>query len=247
MSPTGGNPSWASRPNELRDASAPNVLRQGSPDAGVAATARRGPIARGFSIPAVVLLAGFLLLSLAPRFLDELTAIQDPCAAVEDLLADPTIEPFDVEPVEWMPLQVAPGFEVTLNRPTTLEIVVAGRVNPEESRIELIDDGFVDGYQQSWVGLTHHASFTAQRFATMEGALGFQAFANRYACQFANEAFRGPRGSIGLQIRYASGQPIGEQVSWVSGTTRVLVSVDHPAAPPDHERIESVVALVGVP
>lgn len=247
MSRSGGDAGRASRPNELRDAAAPNVLHRGTPDEGIGAPDVGRPTARSVSIPAVVLLAGFLLLSLAPRFLDEIATTQDPCAVVADLLADSTIEPFDVEPVEWMPRHAPAGFEVTLNRPTTLEMVVAGRVNPEESRIELIDDEFVDGHEQYWEGPSYNISFTAQRFASTEGALAFQAFANEFACQFANETFRGPRGSIGLQIRYADGAPIGEQVSWVSGTTRVLVAVRHPAPPPDHERIESAAALVGVP
>ena len=247
MSHSAGDPGGAPRPNELRNAAAPNVLNTATSGSAMDPGNARRPTASGLLLPAAVLLGGLLFLAVAPRFLDEIAITRDPCAVVDDLLAESAPEPFDVEPVEWMPRQMPAGFEVTENRPTTLETVVAGRVNPEASRIELLEDGFVDGYEQFWDGPTYNISFTAQRFASTEGALAFQAFANQFACQFANETFVGPRRSIGLQIRYGEGPPIGEQVSWVSGTTRVLVAVRHPAPPPDHQRIESATALVGIP
>ena len=246
MSQPGGDDRW-SRPNQIRDAATPNVLHQRTPLGGLDTPVVSGPTPRPLVIAALLLLAGVFVLAVVPLVRDDVSMSRDSCAVVDDLLENSTVEPFDVEPIQWMPRRVAPEFDVTENRPTDLETVVAGRVNPGESRIELVKDGFVDGYEQFWDGPTYNISFTAQRFASTEGARAFQAFANRFACRFANEAFRGPRGSIGLQIRYAAGQPIGEQVSWVSGTTRVLVSVRHPAPPPDHERIESAAALVGVP
>jgi hypothetical protein len=167
-----------------------------------------------------------------------------PCEEVEVLLAGRQFESIDAQPEAWMPDRDVPGYQLSDARRSTLDEVAAGRKNPEDSRRELTRDGFVAAFDQRWDGPTDHLEFGAQRFSTTQGALDFQAFATRYACQFANEAFRGPRGSVGLQIRFASGRPIGEQLTWVSGTTRILVFVDFDAPPRDHSRVESLVELV---
>jgi len=57
-----------------------------------------------------------------------------------------------------------------------------------------------------------------------------------YGCTFANASFSAPAGGVGLQVRYETGDPIVEQVSWVSGKRRFLVTVGHGAPPPGHER-----------
>jgi hypothetical protein len=172
---------------------------------------------------------------------------RNPCEEVEVLLAERRLESVEAEPAGWMPHSEpleSIGYAFADGGPMTLDDVVQTRRNPDESREELEHDGFVSGFDQRWVGPSDHVEFAAQRFATTEGALAFHAFANRYACQFVNVAFRGPHGSIGLQIRFASGRPIGEQLTWVSNTTRILVFVDFDAPPPDHARVESLAELV---
>lgn len=236
-------PGADAQPNVLRDAATPNVLRQSVRVAGATSVAGDRRAARSWTVPGALLIVLLIVVSVGPRFLNEVLT-RDPCAAVEDLLSSGAPEGRDMEPVDWMPRRVAAGYQLGLDRPTSLEIVVAGRRNPEESRIELVRDGFRDGYEQDWDSSADHVEFGAQRFATVDGAVAFQAFANRYACQFANEAFRGPRGSVGLQIRFAKGPPIGEQVSWVSGATRLIVFVSHSGPPSDHSRVESLVELV---
>ena len=141
-----------------------------------------------------------------------------------------------------MPPGILPGYELAGQHAMTLEQVVASRVNPEEVRVELLKDRFVDAFEEEWRGL-HDVGFAAYRFEDTAGALAFHHFGNRFACQFANEAFRGPRGSIGLQVRYDSGR-IGEQVSWVSSGTRIVVISFHDEAPTDHSVIEALVAQV---
>lgn len=237
----GGEPT----PNVLRDAATPNVLRQSVPIAGAPSAPGQRRAGGSWSVPGGLVIVLLIVASIVPRIVGDVSS-KDPCAAAEELLSGSTPETLDAEPAEWMPTRLAAGYRLTLDRPTSLEVVVAGRRNPEESRIELVRDRFVDGYEQSWDSSVDHVEFGAQRFATVDGALAFQAFAIRYACQFANEAFRGPRGSVGLQIRFAEGPPIGEQVSWVSGATRLIVFVDHPAPPPDHARLESLVALIPI-
>lgn len=249
MNRPGVDSEWASRPNVLRDAAPPNVLRQSERWSGAPSDIPGPPISRGPAMAAVLLVAILFIGSVAVRMFEEPTtqepATPDACAQVESLLSDPAREAFNAEPADWMPTRVAEGYQLTLDRGTSLEIVALSRVNPEESRIELARDGFRDGHEREWDSSIDHVSFDAQRFFTVEGALAFQAYANRYACQFANEAFRGPRGSIGLQIRFESGR-IGEQVSWVSGTTRVIVFVTFDVPPPDHARVESLVELIPI-
>lgn len=237
------SPSDEPRPNELAQERPPNVLVQASIDVASSPNLGQQSPGRRQKLPGVL---GVLLLAsvaVAPRAVVAV-ATQTPCERVEVLLAARNLEYLEADPVEWMPPPELPGYRLTQDGPTTLEEVARGRKNPDESRKELTRDGFVMGYDRSWDGPNDHLEFGAQGFATSEGALAFHAFANRYACQFANEVFPGPRGAIGLQIRFASGKPIGEQLSWVSGTTRILVFVDHVAPPADHSRVESLVGLI---
>ncbi len=235
-----GLPSKGPIPNVLRQQSRPNELRRRGADVRSSIAVGRSPGMRVAGVLAVLLLAGLVV---APMAVDAVSTLT-PCETVEVLLATRDREDLDLEPIEWMPSVATPPYNLTLDRPTTLDIVVESRRNPEESRVELIRDGFVDGYERSYAGPRDHLEYGAQRFSSPDGALAFQAFANRYACQFANEVFRGLRGSIGLQIRFASGKPIGEQVSWVSGATRIVVFVDFDEPPPDHFRVEVLTRLV---
>jgi hypothetical protein len=238
-----GAPSNGPIPNVLREVTQPNTLYQPRSDITGQFVAQEQPRGgRLAGVLGVLLLAGVVV---APMTV-EAVATQTPCETVEVLLATRDREDLDLAPIQWMPEVATPPYELTLDRQITLEILVASRRNPEESRIELVRDGFVDGHERSYVSSRDHIEYGAQRFQTAEGALDFHAFANRYACQFANETFRGLRGSIGLQIRFASGKPIGEQVSWVSGTTRLLVLVDFDEPPTDHFRVEVLTRSVRV-
>jgi hypothetical protein len=236
-------PSTGPIPNVLRQESQPNRLHQPGGDVTVPVLIRAQPRAsRLTGVLAVLFLASVVVAPMAVEALGTHT----PCEAVEVQLATGDREDLALDPIEWMPDVATPPYELTLDRAITLKTLVASRRNPDESRIELVKDGFVDGYERSYASPKDHIEYGAQRFRTADGALAFHAFANRYACQFANETFRGLRGSIGLQIRFASGKPIGEQVSWVSGTTRLLVFVDFDEPPPDHFRVEVLTRLVRV-
>lgn len=120
----------------------------------------------------------------------------------------------------------------------------AERRNPLESLAELLQDGFVREAAIDWTGRDGlPGGAFAQTFRSAAGALAFDSFATRYACQFSNVAFVGPRGGIGLQIRYAAPPPISEQVSWIRGTTRVVVGVSFVAVPPDHAALAAAVSI----
>ena len=166
------------------------------------------------------------------------------CEQTEVALAGQQVHAPDTRPVAWMPSAV-PGLQLVDSRWTTLESVAAGRKNPDASRRELGRDGFVGGFESAWEGRGNHVEFEAQQFATRDGAVAFQAFAMRYACMFANVAFLSSQGAVGLQIRFATGRPIGEQLSWVSGTTRLVVFAGFDAPPPNHGLVEQLAVLVG--
>ncbi|MBI3745887.1 MAG: hypothetical protein HY264_05070 [Chloroflexi bacterium] len=210
---------------------------------GPASTAAASPVRgrRRWRGPAValVMLASLIV---APRAIYAISS-HTPCETAEILLAAGNVGVREAEPEAWMPPSV-PGYVRSDGRATTLGTVAASRKNPDASRSELRRDGFVAGYEERWDGAGDHLEFDAQQFATAGGASAFQAFAVRYACQFANEAFPGPDGSVGLQIRFATGNPIGEQVSWVSGTTRIIVFADFRGPPTDHGRILALVRLI---
>ena len=77
-------------------------------------------------------------------------------------------------------------------------------------------------------------------FGSPEGAAAYQAQVNRHACLFSNDAFEAPMGGVGLQVRYATGDPLVEQVSWVAGNRRYLFSVTELAPPSNHRRILAI-------
>jgi hypothetical protein len=230
------------RLNALADASPANVLHEPVGHGARPPVVERKPSDRrsrrsGVLVPAILAIA-----LIAPRAIAD-AATLTPCEGVEALLATGESQPITATPEDWMPSGVG-GYVLRVDEARTLENEARSRVNPDESRIELVGDGFVRGHHQAWSREGTTIEFGAQEFATVEGALAFHAFANRYACQFANETFHGPSGSIGLQIRYRSGRPIGEQLSWVSGSTRILVFVDHATPPVDHGQVVRLVELV---
>lgn len=130
-----------------------------------------------------------------------------------------------------------PGSVLLVSQAVDLEAAAASRHDPDARR-HLVDAGFRRGVVREWEasdGRRIHADVF--EFGDAAGALRFQAVTNRYACGFANEAFGTLRQGIGLQVRWSTGDPIEEQVSWVSGNRRYVVSVSHRAPPTDHSRI----------
>jgi len=106
------------------------------------------------------------------------------------------------------------------------------------TRDQLVESGFVTGYQRIFVAADGRGIQTdAFEFESHEGAVRYQETVTRYACHFANLAFGDPSGGIGLQVRYSTGYPIVEQISWVAGTRRHLVSISLLGPPADHDRI----------
>lgn len=120
-----------------------------------------------------------------------------------------------------------------------LDLAAAAESRHDPAALEkLAMAGFVGGYHREWELLDgHRASAEIFRFNTASGAAQFHRAATEYACRFANVAFMGPNGETGLQIRYSSGDRIVEQLAWVDGPLRILVSRGFDEPPADQRLI----------
>lgn len=106
----------------------------------------------------------------------------------------------------------------------------------------LVEAGFNAAHARGWTASDgRRIQADVFEFEDQAGAQRFQHAVNRYACRFANEAFEAPMGGIGLQVRRSEGDPIEEQVSWVIGSRRHLVSVRAVAPPESHDRVLGLV------
>jgi len=75
-------------------------------------------------------------------------------------------------------------------------------------------------------------------FSEARGAQDWHAWINRNACQFSNETFAAPGPAIGLQLRRQTPVfHIVEQVSWVVGNRRFVISRGFVDRPPNHDMI----------
>lgn len=164
------------------------------------------------------------------------------CMDAEEILAD--AEPPPPNP---MPLADAlphpppePGALYTFSFPQNLEQAATSR-HDVDTHAQLVEAGFVGGHMRAWYAADGRGiQADVFEFRTADGAAGYQAAVTRHACQFANEAFAAPMGGIGLQVRYGTGDPIVEQISWVAGNRRYLVSHSALAVPSDHGRILAI-------
>jgi hypothetical protein len=106
--------------------------------------------------------------------------------------------------------------------------------------------GFEEGFGRAWtLGDGLILSEVGFGFRDAAGARGYHAAVSRYACQFANAAYAAPGDGIGLQVRRGGSgpDPTDEQISWVTGTTRFVITLKSPYRPADHGRIEALAAI----
>jgi hypothetical protein len=199
------------------------------------AIAARGPSPSRWSRWGAVLLVG--VIGASPTLIEARA-----CIGVEFLL--PTEANDFTGPVPPFLDDPEPGARLVSDLAQTLDQEASTRFDPDSFQ-QLVDAGFQIAYHRVW--LTPHGEQIEASEAIFEhadGALRFHQQVNRYACQFSNEAFAGPEGSVGLQVRHTTGpHPIVEQVSWVFGARRYVVSVGTMAPPPDHERVINLAQL----
>jgi len=134
--------------------------------------------------------------------------------------------------------QPEPGATIVYDASWGLEAAAEARHDPQ-TRAQLIEAGFVGAHATIWRATDgFQLSSDVFVFHDAAGALSFHRDVNRYACRFSNEAFSGPSNGIGLQVRWSSGDRIVDQISWVSGPRRYVVSVGALAPPADHHRVQ---------
>jgi hypothetical protein len=134
---------------------------------------------------------------------------------------------------------VDPGVAARLvvDRGLGLAAAAATRHDPQADE-KLAADGFEAGYERQWEtpdGRTLSAEVF--RFASPSGAERFHREMTEYACRFSSLAFAGTGGETGLQVNYSTGDPVVEQLAWVDGPFRIVVSRSFAERPPDHADI----------
>jgi len=161
------------------------------------------------------------------------------CISVETFLPTSASEEILDESLPVTPAlksQPEPGATILYDAPWDLEAAAEARHDPN-TRAQLVEAGFVGAHATIWRATDgFQLSSDVFVFRDAAGALSFHRDVNRYACQFSNEAFSA-RNGIGLQVRWSSGDRIVEQISWVSGPRRYVVSVGALSPPADHSRV----------
>ena len=123
-----------------------------------------------------------------------------------------------------------------------LDTLAASRHDPA-SRELLLRDRYMDGHARAWrTAEGRTIEVEVLQFADASGAAAFDRSMADHACGYSNEAFGAPGGGVGLQIRYGSGDAIHEQIAWVVGARRMLVSRTFLAPPADHRDILDLAA-----
>jgi hypothetical protein len=161
------------------------------------------------------------------------------CLDTERILADAELPPANPNPIDiafsYNPPE--PGAQYMLDFPMNLELTASNKSDPM-AREQLIAAGFVGAHVRSWMARdSTWIEAEVMEFATPEGATIYQGQVHRYACGYSDEAFGAPMGGIGLQVRYETGAPYVEQISWVAANRRYKVQISAWERPSDHSRI----------
>ena len=164
------------------------------------------------------------------------------CLDTEGILANAEPAPANPNPIDiafsYNPPE--PGATYMLDVPMTLELAASNKSDPA-AREQLIAAGFVGAHARSWVARdSNWIEAEVMEFGTPEGATTYQGQVHRYACGYSDEAFSAPMGGIGLQVRYGTGAPYVEQISWVAANRRYKVQISAWERPSHHSRILAI-------
>lgn len=191
------------------------------------------------AITLIALLTGVALAAGLPAALGGTSVPPFACDAAQSILAAAEAAPhataIDDERLSHLTL-VDPGEPAGTIVDQGLDLAAAAESRHDPAAYDkLARAGFIAGYHREWVLLDgHQVGAEIFRFNTVSGAELFHRQATAYACRFANLAFAGPNGETGLQIRYSTGDRIVEQLAWVDGPMRILVSRGFDVPPADH-------------
>ncbi|MDP2350701.1 MAG: hypothetical protein Q8M74_06040 [Chloroflexota bacterium] len=194
-------------------------------------------------IVALVLLAGVAVATATPAVLGEsITTNGDPCAtaiAILDRAGPPSSTTTPNTSLSHLVL-VDPGVPATLVDDGGMGLERAGfsRHDPE-ARPKLVAAGFVGAYRRDWQTLEGRTlSAEIFEFASSVGAMQFHRQMTEYACRFSDQAFETPfPASVGLRVRHSGGDPIVEQIAWVDGSRRLVVTQSFAQPPSDHAAV----------
>lgn len=137
-----------------------------------------------------------------------------------------------------------PGVSAELVNSGWMHLDVAGRSRHDpQARQKLTAAGFVVAFQRVW-RTRDDREIRAEifDFESPSGAQTFHRQMTDHGCQYANAAFAGPFNGVGLQVRHAGGDPIVEQIAWVDGSRRILVSRSFGEQPAVHDVIFDLAA-----
>jgi hypothetical protein len=194
----------------------------------------------------IVLLMSATLVAAVPFGL--LVVRQDPCLGVEWMLVTQRSDGRGAAALGFLPnlLPRQLGSEARLvvadKRDLTQE---AATKRDPDTAAELRTAGFQGAFHLGWADPSGRGiSAEVMEFGNQAGALFYHRTVSRYACQFANAAYGSADGGLGLEVRYSTGDPISEQIAWVDGARRFVVSRTYLAVPADLEQILELAARV---
>ena len=189
-----------------------------------------------------VIALGVVVVVAVPIARGALSPLADACDEVQPILAAAEAAPragHVVDPALSHLTLVDPGVEARLVLDTGmgLQTAAASRHDPKAGE-KLEADGFEAAYTRQWQTPDGRLlSAEVFRFATPAGATRFHREMTEYACRFSTLAFSGTGGETGLQVNYSTGDPVVEQLAWVDGPYRVVVSRSYTDRPLDHAGI----------
>ena len=193
-------------------------------------------------IVALVIAAGALVSVAVPIARGDLSNVARACVEAQPILAAAEATPRTTtiyDPSLSHLVLDDPGVRATLvdDGGMGLERAAASRHDPRAGE-KLEAAGFVGAYRRDWETPDGHAlSAEIFQFATPAGAAQFHRQMTDYACRFSSEAFAGTANETGLQVNYSTGDPVVEQLAWVDGPYRLVVSQSYAAPPADHAGI----------
>jgi hypothetical protein len=200
------------------------------------------------AVVALVIALGMAISVMVPIARGALDADGFACRNVQPILAaaeaSPRMTPIDDPTLSHLVL-VDPGEAATLvdDGGMGIERAAESRHDPAAAD-KLHAAGFVGAYRRDWeTPAGRHLSAEIFAFGTPDGAARFHRQMSEYACRFSSLAFVGSAGETGLRVNYTGGDPIVEQLGWVDGSFRIVVTRSYAQAPPDHDEIGGLARL----
>jgi hypothetical protein len=142
-----------------------------------------------------------------------------------------------------LPSTIGEGFTRIDDRPVpTAAVLAEGRRDPQYWLDEAAATGFQGGYEHWWdIDPGPIAEAAVLQFADHAGAVKYQDDLTYGSCTSSRDSFPAPEvaGSVGLQIWWSDGD-ISEQVSFVRGSRRFIVSIRAGSTPPRSMVLEAV-------